>query len=271
MLTEMLVEVVSEPARGPEQVDVPDVLPVDDEPDVDARTGLLALVEVLLKQPARADRLNGDPELQTHLIPRFLAIALASYALFSIAVLILLNTAPPTAYPDFGLVIPPAHWHDGTALGLVAGYLIGMVAASGICLPSFYFFALLTGVRMTMLQIVGLVMRGTATSALVLLGILPIYVTVILGLIIFRCPVEYLQWGLTLGLALPFVAGLGGVHAIYRGVTAMAETLPHDCRLDRACFLRRLTVSWAICYTAVSPVMIYRLWESVAGAILQTF
>ena len=123
---------------------------------------------------------------------------------------------------------------------------------------------------MTMLQIVGLVMRGTATSALVLLGILPIYVTVVLGLIIFHCPTDTLELGLSLGLLLPFLAGLGGVHAIYRGVTAMAETLPHECRVDRTCFLRRLTVSWALCYTAVSPVMIYRIWESVAGTIAGT-
>jgi hypothetical protein len=270
MLTETLVptmERVNDLELTGAAIEPPDVLPVDDEPEVNSKTGLLGLVEILLKQPARAARLNGDPVLQTHLIPRFLAIALTSYALFSVAILLLLNSAPPDAYPGRVLKIPSADWHDGSALGLGAGYLIGMVAASGICLPSFYFFALLTGVRMTMLQIVGLVMRGTATGALVLLGILPIYVTVVLGLIIFHCPIDTLEGGLSLGLILPFLAGLGGVHAIYRGVTAMAETLPQECRRDRACFLRRLTVSWALCYTAVSPVMIYRIWESVAGLV----
>jgi hypothetical protein len=120
---------------------------------------------------------------------------------------------------------------------------------------------------MTMLQIVGLVMRGTATSALVLVGILPIYMTAVLGLIVFRCPAESLEWGLSLGLLLPFVAGLGGVHAIYRGVTTLVATLPPELRLSRACFLRRLTVSWALCYTAVSPVMIFRIWQGVSWAI----
>jgi hypothetical protein len=36
------------------------------------------------------------------------------------------------------------------------------------------------------------------------------------------------------------------------------------CR--RQCFLRRLTLSWAAVYTAVVPVMIYRLWEHFARA-----
>jgi hypothetical protein len=219
----------------------------------------------LLKFPRRVDTLNKDESLQAQLIPRFLSIALASYALFGLAMLIILNAAPAEAYPRRLLTVPAASWHNGSGLGLVAAYLIGLVAASCICLPSFYFFALLAGVKMTMLQIVGVVVRGTATSALVLVGILPIYVAVILGLVIVHGPAEVLEYGLYAGLVLPFVAGLEGVHAIYRGVTGMAETLPDACRVDRACFLRRLTVSWALCYTAVSPVMIYRLWEGLAG------
>ncbi len=267
MLSELLLQKKDFQAEASQALETqpPCVLPVDSEPEIALDTTLLGIVEILLKNPARADKLNRDPDLQAHLIPRFLAIALGSYALFSLAMLVILNAAPANAYPGRFLAIPPANWHDGTATGLVAGYLVGMVAASCVCLPSFYFFALLAGVRMTMLQIVGLVVRGTATSALVLVGILPIYVTIVLGLVIFHSPAEFLEGGLSAGLVLPFLAGLAGVHAIYRGVTGMAETLPDECRIHRACFLRRLTVSWALCYTAVSPVMIYRLWENVAG------
>ena len=67
-----------------------------------------------------------------------------------------------------------AGWADGSALGLVAGYNLGLVAATCICLPSFYFFALLAGVRMTMLQVVGQVLRCKASSAIVLVGVLPV-------------------------------------------------------------------------------------------------
>jgi hypothetical protein len=245
--------------------DVPEVLPAEEDVPLETGSSVLGLVEVLLKDPAQADKLNRDETLQAHLIPRFLAIALGSYALFAVAMLVILNAAPTEAYPSHYLAMPPASWHDGSGLGLVAGYLIGMVAASCICLPSFYFFALLTGVRMTMLQIVGQVVRSTATSALVLVGILPIYVAVVLGLVIFHGRTDVLEYALYIGLMLPFLAGLEGVRAIYRGVNGMADTLPDACRVNRACFLRRLTVSWAMCYTAVSPVMIYRLWEGLAG------
>jgi hypothetical protein len=90
---------------------------------------------------------------------------------------------------------------------------------------------------------------------------------VVLGMVVFKAPPENLEWGLYAGLALPFVAGLEGVRVIYRGVQGVAEALPPELRCRRECFLRRLTVSWAAVYTAVCPVMIYRLWEFFAGQL----
>jgi hypothetical protein len=139
------------------------------------------------------------------------------------------------------------------------------VAATCICLPSFYFFGLLAGVRLTMLQIVGQVLRCKASSAIILVGLLPVYFAIALGMIVFQAPAATLEYWLYAGLALPFVAGLEGVHAIYRGVLGMAETLPPERRCRRECFLRRLTLSWAACYTAVCPVLIYRLWQLLAA------
>jgi len=152
-------------------------------------------------------------------------------------------------------------------LGLLLAYNFGLVAATGLCLPSFYFFGLLAGVRLTMLQIVGQVLRCQASSALMLVGILPIYVATVLGLVVFGAPDVVLEVCLYLGLILPFLAGLAGVRAIYRGVLGMAETMSPERRCRRECFLRRLTVSWAAVYTAVCPVMIYRVWEFLANQV----
>src|SRR5436305_1210657 len=74
-------------------------LPVDAEHDADHEEArdpsTLGLVELLLKNPTRLDAtMNRDERRPVLLIPRFLAIALASYLLFSIAMIVILNTAP---------------------------------------------------------------------------------------------------------------------------------------------------------------------------------
>jgi hypothetical protein len=238
-----------------------DALPADDPPD----WSVLDLSELLLKAPDRVDRLNREEAGQTlPLLTRFLLIAQLSYLLYGLAMAVILNAAPAAAYPSAPLAVPAVDSFRGSA-GLVLAYCVGLVTTTCICLPSFYFFALLAGVRMSFLQVAGQVVRCKASSALALVGILPIYVALVLGLVVFGAPTELLRLGLYLGLALPFVAGLAGVRAIYRGVMGMADTLPDECRARRGCFLRRLTVSWAVCYTAVAPVMIYRLWEWFAG------
>jgi hypothetical protein len=158
------------------------------------------------------------------------------------------------------------HWSGAVrpALCLWAAYTLGLVAATGICLPSFYFYGLLAGVKITMVQVTTHVLKGKATTAIMLLGLLPIYLAVVLGLIIFRATPDALQVALGVGLVLPFLAGLWGVRSIYTGFMRLADTLPVKCRDRRACFLRRLTLAWAACYTVVSPVMIWTLWEHLS-------
>jgi hypothetical protein len=246
-------------------------VPVVDPPDGAGPSGdehsTLGLVELLLKNPVRADALNREENQQAVLIPRFLSIALASYVLFSVAMILILSSTSESARPHRFLPIPVVQWSNRSALGLLIAYNFGLVAATCICLPSFYFFALLAGVRMSMVQIVGQVLRCKASSAIVLVGILPIYVAVVLGMAVFHIAPGILELVLYVGLALPFIAGLEGVRSIYRGVMGMAETLPAERRCRRACFLRRLTLSWAAVYTAVSPVLIYRLWVFLAGQL----
>ena len=238
----------------------------------------LGLVELLLKDPERVDTLNREEHRAPVLIPRFLGIGLASYLLFSLALVLILNTVPADAYPHRLLPIPDARWSEGpaaetwphhvvrTAAPAIA-YTVGLVAATCLCLPSFYFFGLLAGVRLSMLQVVAHVLRSKASGAIVLIGILPIYVAVAMGLIVFQAPAPVLETCLDVGLVLPFLAGFEVLRCIYRGVLGLAQTMPPERRCRRACFLRRLSVSWAACYMAVSPVMIYRLWEVLSGPL----
>lgn len=225
----------------------------------------LELVELLLKAPAKVDRLNRREDVQPLLLSRFLLITEASYLIFGIVMLLLLNRAPAAAYPRLPwLAMPPADWTNATALALPLAYMIGIVLAACVCLPSFYFYSLLAGVKLTWLQITSVVAKGTASNAIMLLGLLPAYVAVVLGLIIFDADVEVLQWALLGGLLLPFASGLWGLRAIFLGVKDMASVLSRQWHCQRWCFLRRMVLAWTAVYATVVPVMIYRLWDYFA-------
>ncbi len=227
--------------------------------DAEGRS-VLGLAELLLKQPARVDRLAREEARLADLIPRFLTLALASFAAFAATLVLLLCAVPAGALPGF----LAADWSGrgaGPALSLALAYTLGLVGATGVCLPSFYFYSLLAGVRVSMLQVTAQVLKSKAFTAVVLVGILPIYVAVVLGLIVFEAQAFHLQLALSFGLVLPFIAGLAGVRSLYTGFTGLADTLPPGRRCRRECFLRRLTLAMAACYTAVTPVMIYTLWK----------
>jgi hypothetical protein len=242
---------------------VADVLPAG-EPKADEHT-LLGLTELLLKHPKRVDALARDEGRQGDLIPRFLAVTLVAFGAFSLALVLMLAYVPHEAVP----MVIRDRWTGGVGAGvsLWLAYTVGMIAASGVCLPSFYFFGLLAGVRASALQVTGHLMKGKASTAIMLLGILPIYVALGLGLIVFEAPAELLEVALYYGLALPFVAGLWGVWSIHRGFQGLADTLPACRRAHRACFLRRLTFAWSACYSVVTPVMIYTLWKFFADRL----
>src|SRR2546423_5884363 len=93
----------------------------DDRPDGEAAAAnaeptTLALVELLLKSPATVDRLNREPWRQRELFPRLLLIALTSYLVYALLMVLILNLAPAAAYPHSDLVsLPRASWNDGSA------------------------------------------------------------------------------------------------------------------------------------------------------------
>jgi hypothetical protein len=226
---------------------------------------LLGLAELVLKAPAHVDRLARQPARQPELIFRFLAIALTSFSLFAGVLVLLLDCVPPDAVPG----VLAERWRPsvGSGVSLWLAYTVGLVAASGVCLPSFYFFGLLAGIRASWLQVTTHVVRGKGATAVLLLGLMPIYVAVVLGMVVFDAPNTALRAALWVGLVLPFLAGLWGVRAIYHAFLALADTLPPERQCRRTCFLRRLTVAWSAVYSLVSPVMIWKLWMVLSERI----
>jgi hypothetical protein len=250
---------------------IPYVEAVDETPVADSNS-TLGLAELLLKDPVQVDRLTRDEARQSELIPRLLALVVLCFTSYSLVLAAVLHFIPRKALPS----IVAERWSGSVACvaALWAAYTFGMIAASGICLPSFYFFGLLAGARLSVAQTVAHVVKGKGATAIMLLGLLPIYFTVVLGMIVFNAPIDKLEWSVYLGLALPFLAGLWGVRSIYRGflnsddlpVRGRCLELAKDDRLGRVIFLRRLIIAWAVCYTAVTPVMIWTLWKMLAPA-----
>src|SRR5262249_20974345 len=71
----------------------------------------LELVELLLTNPAHVDRLTRRADLRRLLFPRLLLIAELGYLLFGVVLVLMLNVAPPAAYPRLAeLPLPPARW-----------------------------------------------------------------------------------------------------------------------------------------------------------------
>jgi hypothetical protein len=237
-----------------------DVLRCSDAPRPEADCSVPGLVELMLKNRWRLHEVMRESGRSAELIPRFLAIALAGFTIYGIAATIVLNLGG--IWPHW---VPAAFWTGRSVANLTLAYDLGLIAAVGVCLPSFYFYGLLAGVEITMLDVACHAMKCAAMTAAMLVGILPLYVALALGTVIFNAPLEWKELTVVLGLALPFIAGLWGVLSLYVGFVRLAETLLPSRRESRARFLRLLTLAWATCYSVVTPVMIYTLWKQLSG------
>jgi hypothetical protein len=218
------------------------------------------LVELMLKDRRRLDLFIRDETHAPELIPRLLAVSLLGFTIFGIAATLIINLGG--AQPAW---VPRVQWSNGTWASLTLAYVLGLVAAVGVCLPSFYFYGLLAGVKLTMLQAAAHAVKCLAITAVVLVGVLPIYVAGSLGMIVFSAPIEWTRSTIALGLALPFISGLAGVRSLFIGFAELTFSVPSCQQVSRTLFLRRLTLAWSVCYTTVTPVMIYWLWTRLAG------
>ncbi|HVW01543.1 MAG TPA: hypothetical protein VHB77_14420, partial [Planctomycetaceae bacterium] len=158
------------------------------------------VVDLILKRPGELNKRVRDPALSGELVPRFLAISLGGFTLFGVAMSLAISAAG--VWPELHAVaaclndtaLRPLEfaadaesssmlqrWLDGSAVRLILAYNLGLIAATGICLPSLYFYGLLSGIHMTMLDVVMQSLKSKATAAVALVGILPVYVAIALG------------------------------------------------------------------------------------------
>ncbi|HEY5313725.1 MAG TPA: hypothetical protein VIK18_14455, partial [Pirellulales bacterium] len=217
----------------------------------------------LLKNRARLDQQLGQPERAAEWAPRLLAIALGGFVTYGLAATLVLGAIERTH--GFWLAgVPAAHWYDRSAANLVLAYALGMIGANGVCLPSFYFYGLLAGLKITFVDVALHALKGMAAGALALVGALPVYLAAALSAIVFPASKALLTCWIGLALALPFLAGTWGAVCLYEGFFKLTVTIPADRREARRCLLRRFMLAWTGCYTLITPLVIYTLWHRLA-------
>jgi hypothetical protein len=146
-------------------------------------------------------------------------------------------------------------------LWMPIAFVAAFVGALCVCLPSFYFYTQLSGLDASFRLVTAQALRGQATAATLLLGVTPFYAAAALGSAAGVLPGGDLI--IVGGMAVPFVVGLFGVRALYLGFCDLAAVLPISHR-RRGDFLRRMVLCWAVVYTAVAPVALYRLCEALS-------
>lgn len=210
------------------------------------------LTEMTLKRPEDVRAVVKDEPSQPRAILNLLLLGLAGISLYSVVFTVIVALAPRVEW------MPRVSLDDPSAARPLLINTIGMAGALGICLPSFYFYGLLAGVRATMLQVVGISLHALARTGVILMGLLPVYVAAILGVVVLGATGGGAYESLMLaGVLLPFLSGLSTLPVMVRGFVDLTETLPEARAASRAPMVRLLALAWAVLYTTVAPVTLW--------------
>jgi hypothetical protein len=244
--------------------EVLDALPADEGRPLrtEAIETVWGLFEVLLKAPARLDAFLREPALVGKLLAGFTVLVAAGYGLYGLALGLLLLAGPRAGVPELLGPLWSGDWRSAAALA--ATYPAGLLAATLLCWPSYWYFAQLGGARLSPAQTLAHSLKGKAAAAVLLLGLLPIYAIGSLGLITAGAPAGVLQAAGYAGLLLPFVGGLRGAVSIYNGFEAVVRAMPARVQRQRYMLPSWLVLMWAALFTLAAPLTLYTVWGWLA-------
>jgi len=212
------------------------------------------LMNWMLTDRGRFREAIADEDWQPALLPRLLAIAMGCLFAYGIVMwAVIASTGTQLSFMTGG--VPGRPWF----LSVPLAYALGMIGAVGICLPSFYFFALQCGFKPTLRNIVIAIAGGQALTSVFLIGILPVFAACILGAERLGGGPALLSKWTTFGLFLPVVAGFVGAAELHEWFTGLAATLPADARARREGVVGFLGLWSTGLYVVVAPVLVYQL------------
>ncbi len=241
-----------EPDPAPAPAPPPAVAAAVSEPE----PSTIGILDLILRGQSRLTRVLLDERALPVAVQRLLALSLLGVGVHGLLVGIaaqLLRVELPWGGP----LGHPVVWMP---LALVLAFVGGLC----VCLPSFYFYTQLAGLDASFRLVTAQALRAQATTAVLLLGVAPFYAALVLGCVagaIADAPRVVLA-----GVALPFVVGLYGQRALYRGFGELSLVLPITHR-RRGDFLKRMIVCWTVVYAAVAPVALVRLAQALAQLV----
>lgn len=204
------------------------------------------LVDLLLREPTALDDAFATAPGAAGVLPRLVYVSMGSLLAYA-AVMGLLTL--PTA-PSFDVPLRVLYAYGG-------GFFGAQVAA----LPSAWFYALLAGIRQPAWRVAAEAMRAHATTSMVLLGVLPVYLAAALGAAVldpFDDGPAHLLY--LLGFSVPFVAGLAGTFAMYRAFGRLVQQTRQDPDAPRTPTPALLVLAWSALFTTMAPLGVYCLY-----------
>lgn len=218
--------------------------------------------DLLLREKEEADALCADPDGSARLLPRFVLTGSAGVAAYAVVQASLLHMLGDRALPEVAGHLPVPLTAAMLFVAFEAGFLGSHVAG----LPSYYFYALLAGIRTHSWRLVAESMRARATASVVLLGLLPVYLAGGLGLCLLTDGTYHDLTRvvvLLVGYALPFVAGLAAPATLLRSVLRLAKEQPGSRRATPIL----LTLAWTALFTAMAPLGVFRTLAWLASLV----
>lgn len=190
---------------------------------------------------------------QEHTLRRLLTIAMASFFVYGLVMSFVVSMTGA----QLSFMTGPEGGRPGT-LSFSLAYSLGLIGAVGICLPSFYFFALQCGFRPTLRGIVVAIAGGQALTSVFLIGLLPVFAAAILGVELLGGDAVLMTLWTTAGLFMPMVAGIAGARELREWFKGLAATLPPSARARRQGVVEFVGVWSTALYVAVAPVLVYQ-------------
>lgn len=210
-----------------------------------------AISDRILRDAPGLDVEAAHPDSAFALLPRLVGLGVTGLVAYSVVQTLLVHLAGPDLVPDASVLAV------GARIG--SAYLFGFFGAQVAGLPSAWFYALLAGIRTDAWRVTVEAMRAQATSAIVLLGLLPVYLAVGVGVtMVDEDALEFMVVACG-GYSLPFFAGLWGTAAMYRSFRRLVERERARAEAPRTAMPSLLVLAWAMLFTAMAPLGVFAM------------